>query len=155
MESFKLMPKPLVHIWSDGSCAPNPGPGGWGAVLIAPEHDHRRKELSGAEPGTTNNRMEMLGAIRALEALKLPSRAVMHTDSQYLKNAFTNGWLVSWQKNGWKTSARKDVLNKDLWQRLLELASEHELEWKWVKGHAFDVENNRCDELANAARMAL
>ena len=85
------MAKPLVHIWSDGSCAPNPGPGGWGAVLIAPDHGRRRKEMSGAEPNTTNNRMEMLGAIRALEALNQPSHAVMHTDSQYLKNAFTHG----------------------------------------------------------------
>ncbi|MCK9520638.1 MAG: ribonuclease HI, partial [Dehalococcoidia bacterium] len=146
--------RPLVHIYSDGACSPNPGTGGWGAVLIAPDHG-KRKELSGAEPNTTNNRMELMGAIMALRALKRPARVVLHTDSQYLRNAFEKRWLVGWQRNGWKTSQKQPVLNQDLWRELLELAKEHDIEWRWVPGHAGVAENERCDALAVAARLDL
>lgn len=146
---------PLVHIYSDGACSPNPGFGGWGAVLIAPDHGNARRELSGAEPNTTNNRMELMGAIMALRALKRPSLVVAHTDSLYLRNAFEKRWLVSWQRNGWVTSAKKPVLNRDLWEELLRHAATHRIEWKWVPGHSTVIENNRCDALAVAARLAL
>lgn len=147
--------KPLVHIYCDGACSPNPGIGGWGAVLIAPEHGNHRRELSGAEPNTTNNRMELMGAIMALRALKRPSRVVLHTDSQYLRNAFEKRWLASWQRNGWRTAQKQPVLNQDLWRELLELSAVHDIEWRWVRGHAGIAENERCDELAVAARMEL
>lgn len=146
---------PLVHIWSDGACSPNPGFGGWGAVLIAPEHGNRRRELSGAEANTTNNRMELTGALMALRTLKRPARVVVHTDSQYLRNAFEKRWLQTWQRNGWLTSNKQPVLNRDLWEELLELNSRHQVQWRWVRGHSTDVENNRCDELAVAARVEL
>jgi len=146
---------PLVHIWSDGACSPNPGFGGWGAVLIAPEHDNRRRELSGSEANTTNNRMELTGALMALRALKRPARVVVHTDSQYLRNAFEKRWLDGWQRNGWVTSSKQPVLNRDLWEELLELAKRHQIQWRWVRGHSTNVENNRCDELAVAARVEL
>ncbi len=149
------MALPLVHIWSDGACSPNPGFGGWGVVLIAPEHGNHRTELSGSELNTTNNRMELTGAIRALEHLKKPSHVVLHTDSTYVKNAFTNHWLEKWQKNGWRTSNKTAVINEDLWREMLRLAEIHEIEWVWVPGHADNVENNRCDELAVAARVEL
>ncbi len=144
----------LVHIYTDGSCSPNPGAGGWGAVLIMPGGG-KRKEMSGAEPESTNNRMELTGAIEALKALKRPCRVVLHTDSMYLRNAFEAKWIEKWQRNGWKTAARKPVLNADLWRELIVLADKHDITWKWVKGHADNVENNRCDELANQARAAL
>ncbi|MGE5594862.1 MAG: ribonuclease HI [Hyphomicrobiales bacterium] len=147
--------RPLVHIYCDGACSPNPGWGGWGAVLIAPEHGGYRRELSGAEPNTTNNRMELTGALMALRALKRPSRVVVHTDSLYLKNAFEKRWLHSWQRNGWVTSSKTAVLNQDLWQELLALTAMHEVTWTWVPGHSTDAENNRCDELAVAARLEL
>lgn len=146
---------PLVHIYTDGGCSPNPGPGGWAAVLLAVEQGNKRRELSGAEPDTTNNRMELTAAIKALEALKKPCRIVLHTDSQYLRNAFTAGWLDNWQNNGWRTSGKKPVQNADLWQRLLELDSRHTITWEWVKGHADNDENNRCDELVQVARSGL
>lgn len=149
------MAPPLVHIYCDGACSPNPGFGGWGAVLIAPEHGNARRELSGGEPATTNNRMELTGAIMALRALKRPSRVVLHTDSQYLKNAFERRWLASWQRNGWKTAAKQPVLNQDLWEELLHHNEVHEITWRWVPGHAGVAENERCDQLAVAARLAI
>ncbi|HIL88637.1 MAG TPA: ribonuclease HI [Deltaproteobacteria bacterium] len=146
--------KPHVEIYTDGACSPNPGTGGWGAVLISREHDHRR-ELSGAEADSTNNRMELNAAIRALEALKQPCRVDLYTDSTYLKNAFEQGWLANWQRKRWKTKGGKSVANQDLWKALLTLDRRHEVKWRWVKGHAGHPENDRADELAVAARMQL
>ena len=146
--------KPHVEIYTDGACYPNPGTGGWGAVLISREHDHRR-ELSGAEADSTNNRMELNAAIRALEALKQPCRVDLYTDSTYLKNAFEQGWLANWQRKRWKTKGGKSVANQDLWEALLKLDCHHEVKWRWVKGHAGHPENDRADELAVAARMQL
>ena len=137
-----------VTIYTDGSCLGNPGPGGYGAVLLFGE---TRKELSAGYRRTTNNRMEMMAVIVALEALKEPCKVVLYTDSQYVKNAFTQKWLVNWEKNGWKTAAKKPVKNKDLWQRMVPLVESHPLEWRWVKGHAGNPENERCDELARTA----
>ena len=136
-------PAPVV-IFSDGACSGNPGPGGWGAILIYGEH---RKELSGGEALTTNNRMELLGAISALEALKGKRHVELYTDSAYVKNGIT-GWIHGWKKNGWKTADRKPVKNVELWQRLDALAAEHHVDWHWVKGHAGHPENERADELA-------
>ena len=133
-----------IAIWTDGACSGNPGPGGWGAVLIAGEHE---KDLKGGEADTTNNRMELSAAIAALEALKRPSAVDIHTDSQYLRGGIT-GWLKGWKKNGWKTSDRKPVKNVDLWQRLDALAVQHDINWHWVRGHAGTEENERADELA-------
>ncbi len=148
------MTLPLVHIYTDGSCSPNPGMGGWAAVLLMPGESHR-KEISGAVAESTNNRMEITAAIEALRSLKRPCRVVLHTDSRYLMDAFEAGWLEKWKRNGWKTSARKPVLNDDLWRELDDLQSGHQVTWKWVKGHADNVENNRCDQLANEARERL
>ena len=142
---------PLVIIYTDGGCSPNPGLGGWGAVLISPAHQ-TRKELYGSEPDTTNNRMELLAAIMALCELKKPCQVELYTDSQYLKKAFTDGWLNKWQRNGWQTSNKKPVVNQDLWEELLRLTAVHTVAWKWVKGHASTVENNRCDQLVQRAR---
>jgi len=136
--------KPAVVIYTDGACSGNPGPGGWGAILIAGGH---RKELSGGEPATTNNRMELMAAIAALEALKAPSRVDMHTDSQYVRNGIRQ-WIHAWKQRGWKTADRKPVKNVDLWQRLDAARNRHEVEWHWVKGHAGNAENERADELA-------
>ncbi|MEW6711214.1 MAG: ribonuclease HI [Candidatus Riflebacteria bacterium] len=138
-----------VEIYSDGACSGNPGPGGWGAILRYKGHE---KEISGGEKETTNNRMELLAVINALECLKEPCTVEICTDSQYISNAFEKGWLESWQKNGWKTSAKKPVKNQELWQRLLVQSNKHQLSWKWVKGHSGHPENERCDELAVAAR---
>ena len=143
-----------VRLYCDGACSPNPGNGGWGAVLISDCHG-ARKELSGAEANTTNNRMELLAAIRGLEALKEPCQVELTTDSQYVHNAFTKGWLKKWKANGWRTVEKKPVQNEDLWRRLLELGEIHEVSWSWVRGHATDVENNRADALAVAARQKL
>ncbi len=145
--------KPHVRVYTDGACDPNPGTGGWGAILIAASGSE--KELSGAQKDCTNNRMELTAAIEALSALKKPCLVDLYTDSEYLKNAFTAGWLAKWQANGWKTSNRKPVLNRDLWEELLELAQKHEINWHWVRSHASNPYNNRCDELAVAARTAL
>ena len=142
------MPAKTVTIYSDGACIGNPGPGGYGTVLLAGEH---RKELSAGFRRTTNNRMELLGAIVGLEALKRPSDVVLWSDSQYLIHAMTKGWLESWQKRGWRTSSKEPVKNKDLWQRLLRAIEPHSIEWRWVRGHTGDVENERCDQLATAA----
>ena len=147
--------KPNVVIYTDGACSPNPGAGGWGAILIASDHGDTKQELSGAEPDTTNNRMELTAAVEALGSLKRSCKVDLFTDSQYLKKAFTDGWLAKWQRNGWKTSARKPVLNKDLWQRLVEQAETHDVTWKWVRGHNENPNNERCDELAVMARQRL
>jgi ribonuclease HI len=133
-----------IAIWSDGACSGNPGPGGWGAVLV---WDGHRKELKGGAAATTNNRMELTAAIEALEALKRPSQIDFYTDSQYLRGGVT-GWIRSWKKNGWKTSDRKPVKNVDLWQRLDALAEKHDVVWHWVRGHAGTDGNERADELA-------
>ena len=137
-----------VTIYSDGACLGNPGRGGYGTVLLAGEH---RKELSGGFQRTTNNRMELLGAIVGLEALKRPCDVTLWSDSQYLIHAMTKGWLASWQKKGWRTADKKPVKNQDLWQRLLEAIDGHVIEWRWVRGHTGDVENERCDQLAVTA----
>lgn len=137
-----------VEIYTDGACSGNPGPGGWGAVLMA---KGRRKELSGAEPQTTNQRMELTAAIRALTALKHPCQVRLYSDSAYLINAFKQRWLDRWQRNGWRNSKGQDVENQDLWRELLRLANIHQIEWIKVKGHADNVENNRCDTLARQA----
>ena len=137
-----------VAIYTDGACSGNPGPGGWGAVLMYGEH---RKEISGGDAHTTNNRMELTGPIEALELLKQPCKVRLYSDSAYLVNAFNQHWIANWQRNGWQTSQKKPVENKELWQRLLELCRTHEVEFIKVKGHADNAENNRCDELARAA----
>ncbi|MHA6288979.1 ribonuclease HI [Maricaulis sp. CAU 1757] len=134
-----------ITIHTDGACSGNPGPGGWGAIL---EWNGHRKELKGGEPGTTNNRMEMLAAIKALEALRKDGRSViLITDSVYLRDGITK-WIHGWKKRGWKTAAKKPVKNEDLWRRLDELVAKHSIEWRWVKGHAGDPGNERADELA-------
>jgi len=134
----------LVEIFSDGACSGNPGPGGYGTILRYGEHE---KELSGYSPETTNNRMEMLGAIAGLEALKRPCRVTVTTDSNYLVKGMTE-WIAGWQRKGWKNSKKEEVANRDLWERLLALAETHQIDWVWVKGHAGHLENERCDELA-------
>ena len=133
-----------VDIWTDGACSGNPGPGGWGAVL---RFNGTTKELSGGEAQTTNNRMELLAAIRALEALTRRCAVNIHTDSQYVRGGVT-GWIRGWKKNGWKTADKKPVKNQDLWQELDALTTRHDIEWHWVKGHAGNVDNERADELA-------
>lgn len=140
-----------VTIYTDGACKGNPGPGGWGVVMLAGRH---RRELQGAEPATTNNRMELRAAIAGLSALNRQCRVTIVTDSEYLKNGITS-WIIGWQRNGWKTKEKQPVKNADLWQELLALTKRHEVHWRWTKGHANDVENNRCDELANEAIRAL
>ena len=142
--------KPAVTIYTDGACSGNPGPGGWGAILISGAH---RKELSGGEAPTTNNRMELMAAISALEALKAPSHVDLHTDSEYVRNGIST-WIHGWKKKGWKTAANKPVKNVELWQRLDAARLRHEVEWHWVKGHAGDVENERADELAREGMRA-
>jgi ribonuclease HI len=142
------MPLPTVTIYSDGACLGNPGPGGYGTVLLAGEH---RKELSAGYRRTTNNRMEMLGAIVGIESLKRPSAVTLWSDSQYLIHAMTKGWLEGWQKRGWRTASKEPVKNQDLWQRLLRAIEPHEIEWRWVRGHTGNPENERCDQLAVAA----
>jgi len=133
-----------ITIYTDGACSGNPGPGGWGAILISGAH---RKELKGAEAHTTNNRMEILAVIEALDALKQASDVELWTDSQYVKNGIT-GWIHSWKRNGWRTADKKPVKNQELWQRLDAARSRHQIEWKWLKGHAGHPENERADELA-------
>ena len=135
----------IVEIFSDGACKGNPGPGGWGAVL---RFNSRDKELWGGEAATTNNRMELMAVIRALEALKGPSTVRVFTDSQYVQKGISE-WIHSWKRKGWKTADKKDVKNVDLWKELDELASRHRIEWHWVKGHAGHPENERADQLAN------
>lgn len=134
-----------VEIHADGACRGNPGPGGWGAVLCA---GSREKEIWGGERLTTNNRMELTAAIRALEALRRRCRVQLYTDSQYLRNGITE-WLPAWKRRGWRTADRKPVKNQDLWERLDQLAAEHEVEWHWVRGHSGHAGNERADALAN------
>jgi ribonuclease HI len=135
----------VVDIFSDGACRGNPGPGGWGALLRA---NGAEKELWGGEAATTNNRMELMAVIRALEALKRPSQVRVYTDSQYVQKGISE-WVHKWKRNGWKTSAKEPVKNADLWKELDELRGRHEVEWHWVKGHAGHPENERADALAN------
>ena len=137
----------LVDIFTDGACSGNPGPGGWGALL---RYHQREKEISGGAARTTNNRMEMMAAIAALETLKRPARVRLHTDSTYLKDGITK-WIHAWKARGWKTAAKKPVKNQDLWQRLEAARERHDVEWFWVKGHAGHPENERADALARAA----
>lgn len=134
-----------VIIYTDGACSGNPGPGGWAAMLL---YDDQERTLTGSARDTTNNRMEMRAALEALRALTEPCVVKLHTDSAYLARAFNEGWLDNWQNNGWKTSSKNPVQNKDLWKQLLEEADRHEVEWVKVKGHADDPLNNRVDELA-------
>ena len=141
----------IVEIYTDGACRGNPGPGGWAALLILGAHE---KTLSGAEPHTTNNRMELTAVIGALEALKRPVRARVYTDSQYVRRGITE-WLRGWKAKGWRTADRKPVKNQDLWQSLEQLASRHQIEWHWVPGHAGVPGNERVDRLANEAIDAL
>ena len=145
-------PKTCVIVYTDGGASPNPGLGGWGALLVSPAHGGAERELYGAEPDTTNNRMEITAAIQALRALKYPCRVELHTDSTYLRNAFEKGWLEKWRRNGWRTSGKQAVLNRDLWEELWELSRTHHIRWHWVKGHAEDERNNRCDALVRRAR---
>ena len=133
-----------VEIFTDGACKGNPGPGGWGAIIRSGD---REKELSGGEPLTTNNRMELLAAIRALQALKRPCTVTLHTDSIYLRDGITK-WVHGWKRNGWKTADRKPVKNAELWQELVEAAAPHRISWEWVRGHAGHPENERADRLA-------
>jgi len=141
-----------IRAYTDGACSGNPGPGGWGVVLVALQDGKvvRERELSGGAAETTNNRMELMAAIAALEALERPSRLTVVTDSAYVKGGIT-GWLHGWKRNGWKTAGRKPVKNVDLWQRLDAAAARHEVEWEWVKGHAGHAENERADRLAREA----
>ncbi|MGY6534506.1 MAG: ribonuclease HI [Pararhodobacter sp.] len=140
-----------LFAWTDGACSGNPGPGGWGVLMRACEGAQviRERELSGGEALTTNNRMELMAAIMALEALTRPSAITITTDSAYVKDGIT-GWLHGWKRNGWRTAARKPVKNADLWQRLDEAQARHDVTWQWVKGHAGHAENERADELARA-----
>jgi ribonuclease HI len=140
---------PLVAIFTDGACKGNPGPGGWGALL---RMGGTEKELSGGEAQTTNNRMELMAAIKGLEALKRPCRVTLTTDSRYVMDGLTK-WIKGWLKNGWKTADRKPVKNADLWQQLLAAAAPHRIDWKWVKGHAGHSENERVDQLASAEAL--
>ena len=136
---------PKVLIYTDGACRGNPGPGGWGAILIA---GGREKELCGGEPATTNNRMELMAAIRALEALNKPCKVELHTDSTYVKNGVTQ-WIHGWKARGWKTADKSPVKNEDLWKRIDQARARHEVDWRWVKGHAGHELNERADGLAN------
>jgi len=140
-------PPKTVEIFSDGACSGNPGPGGYGTIL---RYGENQRELSGYEPETTNNRMELMGAIASLEALKRPCRVLLVTDSQYLFRGMTQ-WIEGWRAKGWKNSRKEEVLNRDLWERLYELSLKHRVEWVWVRGHAGHRENERCDELARQA----
>ena len=140
-----------VMIWTDGGCKPNPGPGGWATILV---FRGQEKVLSGAEPATTNNRMELTAAASALEALKRPCRVVLHTDSEYVRNGITR-WATGWVRRKWRNAAGDPVANMDLWQRLLTAAKPHDIEWLWVRGHSGDVMNDRVDVLATEARRSL
>jgi ribonuclease HI len=143
----KSSAKKIVEIFTDGACSGNPGPGGWGAVM---RYGDVEKEMSGGEPATTNNRMEMMAAIMAIEAVKRPCEIHLHTDSEYLRQGITT-WIHSWKARGWKTADKKPVKNVDLWQRLERAIETHDVHWHWVKGHSGHVENERADELARLA----
>ena len=143
------MRKPHVTIYTDGACSGNPGPGGYGVVLL--DDSGRRRELSEGFQTTTNNRMELSAVIAALEALKRPCDVTLYSDSEYVVNAIKQGWLAQWQRKGWRKADKKPVMNIDLWQRLLPKLEEHNIEFRWTKGHAGNPENERCDTLAVAA----
>jgi len=136
---------PDVTIFTDGACSGNPGPGGWGAILISGAHE---REICGGEPATTNNRMELMAAIQALEALKRPCKVELHTDSQYVRKGITE-WIGGWKARGWRTADKKPVKNEDLWKRLDEARARHQVDWRWVKGHNGHELNERADGLAN------
>lgn len=136
-----------VVIYTDGACSGNPGPGGWGAILTFGDHE---KEISGSEPHTTNNRMELMAAIAALETLKRPCKVELHTDSEYLQKGIS-AWIEKWKRNGWRTADRKPVKNADLWRRLDAALQRHEVDWRWVRGHVGHPMNERADQLARAA----
>ena len=136
-----------VTLYTDGACSGNPGPGGWGAIL---EYQGTEKELSGGESSTTNNRMELTAVIEGLSALKEPCIVELYSDSKYVIDGLSKGWAVSWRKNGWKKADKKPALNPDLWEKLLDLTEKHQLHYHWVKGHAENEKNNRCDEMAVA-----
>lgn len=140
-----------VEIFTDGACKGNPGPGGWGAIIRYGKHE---KELSGGEKDTTNNRMEMMAAIRALDTLIEPCNVILYTDSTYVKDGITK-WVDGWQRNGWKTASKKPVRNADLWHELIGAVARHQIDWRWVKGHSGHPENDRADELACAAALAV
>lgn len=142
--TLKWIMKHIV-IYTDGACSGNPGPGGWGAIL---SYNNNRKELSGGEKQTTNNRMELTGVISALQALKEPCEVDLYTDSKYVVDSIEKGWAVSWRSKGWKKADKKPALNSDLWEILLNLLDIHQVKFHWVKGHAENPDNNRCDELA-------
>lgn len=148
--------QPEVTIYTDGGCEPNPGPGGWGAILQTRRADGTpyEREISGGDPATTNNRMELTAAIEALKALNKPCRVILHTDSEYLKKGITE-WLSGWIAKNWRTSSKTPVKNQDLWQALLAETQRHTIEWQWVKGHAGNPSNERVDQLATAAREKL
>ena len=135
----------VIEIYTDGACRGNPGPGGWGALLIAGKH---QKTMHGGDPETTNNRMELTAAIEALNALKGHSNVILHTDSKYVMDGI-NDWMPNWKERGWKTAAKKPVKNKDLWQALDEAVARHDIDWRWVKGHNGNPGNEMADELAN------
>ncbi len=139
-----------VQLITDGACVGNPGPGGWAYILRFGEH---KREMSGSEPDTTNNRMELRAAIEGMRALREPCEVEVVTDSEYLKNGITK-WIHGWKRNGWKTASKKPVVNQDLWNELDDLTSRHQIEWTWTKGHANHEDNNRCDELATQAARA-
>lgn len=144
--------KKHVDIYTDGACSGNPGPGGYGVILM---YGNLKRELSGGEKQTTNNRMELSGVIRGLSALREPCEVALYTDSQYVVNAMTKGWARKWQANGWMRNKREKALNPDLWETLLALCDQHEVTFHWVKGHAENAFNNRCDALAvEAAKLA-
>lgn len=143
------MDKKTVYIFSDGACSGNPGPGGYGVIL---RYGDKEKELSGGEAHTTNNRMELMGVITGLEALKYPCRVIIQTDSKYVVDGIEKGWAKSWRARGWVKSDKKPALNPDLWGRLLDLLDIHEVKFTWIKGHAGHAENERCDRLAVAER---
>ena len=136
-----------VVIWTDGACSGNPGPGGWAAILQCGEAE---KVLSGGERETTNNRMELIGVISALQVLKEPCIVELYSDSKYVMDAISKGWVYGWQRNGWRKADKKPALNVDLWEKLLELVEQHDVRYHWVKGHAENEKNNRCDKLAVA-----
>lgn len=136
-----------VHIWTDGACLGNPGPGGWGALLRWNGHE---RELSGGEAETTNNRMELMAAIQGLESLKRPCQVILTTDSQYVRKGITE-WLPNWKRNGWRTAAKRPVKNVELWQRLDQARKRHDVRWDWIKGHSGHPENERADQLASSA----
>ena len=151
MSDEENAPRRHVEIWTDGGCKPNPGPGGWAAILRWGDHE---RELSGGDAKTTNNRMELTAAIMALEALKRPCDVVLHTDSEYVRNGISR-WINGWVRNNWRNAAKDPVANMELWQRLLAAAAPHDVDWKWVRGHSGNVMNERADVLATKARETL